>query len=519
MSQENDILLSRRRFLLGAGGLTGLLAAGSIAGRAQIIKPRFASNPFTLGIASGEPTPDGVVLWTRLALNPLNGGGMPNAAIPVTWRVALDENMRHVVRSGMTLASPALGHSVHVELSGLEPSRWYWYQFSAGDVQSPIGRTKTAPALGASVGQFTFAFASCQNYQDGYFTAYQHMARESLDLVVHLGDYIYEGGISATAPRRHNSPEIVSLTDYRNRYALYKGDVNLQAAHAAFPWIVTWDDHEVENNYAGLIRENNNPPGDILLRCAAAYQAFYEHMPLRRSQMPSGPDLLLYRRLTFGDMAQFHVLDTRQYRTDQPCGDGFSPTCAGRFDPNGTLPGLQQESWLMTGLDQSTARWNVLAQQVMMTQADLTPGSTETYNMDAWDGYAASRDRILGFVGQRRPNNPVVLTGDIHCNWVADLKADFNNPGSETLGTEFVGTSITSNGDGSDTIPFGTNALAANPHIKFFNYNRGYVRCTLTPERWQSDYRVVPFVSTPGAPIATRASFVVENGRPGAVPA
>lgn len=517
MNFDKNSFLSRRRFLLGASGIASGLLISSVPIIAACSYPRrssllFATNPFTLGIASGDPAPDGVVLWTRLAPDPLNGGGMPPEDVPVKWRVAKDENMRDIVQSGTATATAAMGHSVHVELSGLEPARWYWYQFSVGSEESVVGRTRTAPAVSASPEKLAFAFASCQNWQAGYFTPYQHMAKEDLDLIVHLGDYIYEGGISTgDGPRKHNSAEITSLADYRNRYALYKSDPNLQAVHAAFPWVVTWDDHEVENNYANLIRENNNPAGDFQARRAAAYQAYYEHQPLRRASLPKGADMLLYRRLAFGGLAEFNVLDTRQYRTDQPKQDK-------RGDAGQTLPGLVQEKWLTDGLDKSKARWNILAQQVFMAQRDLAAGAGHRYSMDAWDGYVASRSRILDFVEKRKPSNLVVLTGDVHANWVADLKADFDKPESKILGSEFVGTSISSGGDGTETNAGGKLALAENPHIKFHNNQRGYVRCVLTPDSCTTDYRIVPFVAKPDAPISTRASFRIENGRPGVVP-
>jgi alkaline phosphatase D len=502
-------MLSRRSFLAGAG-VAGLFVVGGSAGRTQTLDFRFASNPFTLGIASGDPMPDGVVLWTRLAPDPLNGGGMPPQDVPVRWRVAKDEKMSQVVKSGTATATAALGHSVHVELTGLEPARWYWYQFTTGGVDSPIGRTRTAPAAGASPKKLSFAVASCQNYPAGYFTALGHLAKEDLDLVVHLGDYIYEGGVGNNTPRKHNSTEVADLTAYRNRYALYKTDPDLQAAHAAFPWVVTWDDHEVENNYANLNRANQNPPGDFRVRRAAAYQAYYEHQPLRRASLPGGPDMLLYRRLAFGNLAEFNVLDTRQYRSVQTTPDHFR-------DADRTMTGAVQEKWLTDGLDKSRVRWNILAQQVFMAQRDFEVGPMERFSDDAWDGYVASRDRILGFLEKRRPSNPVVLSGDVHNNWIADLKADFRDPKSKTLGTEFVATSITSGGDGADMTKNGQAVMGENPHVKFFNGQRGYVRCVVTPERWQTDFRVVPFVEKPGAPIVTRATFVVENGRPGAV--
>jgi alkaline phosphatase D len=337
-----------------------------------------------------------------------------------------------------------------------------------------------------------------------------------LDLVIHLGDYIYEGGPLPNRPRIHNGPEPVTLVDYRNRYALYKSDPDLRQAHAVFPWIVTWDDHEVDNNYANDIDQDGSPPEVFLARRAQAYQAYYEHMPLRRSTLPRGPKMQLYRRLRYGDLAEFSVLDTRQYRNDQPCGDGSKPPCPAALDPRATILGAEQERWLRDSLAQSRARWNVIAQQVMIAPFDSGPGPEQRFSMDKWSGYVAARNRLLGFLGERRPSNPVVITGDIHSNWVADLKADFDRPNSAVVGTEFVGTSISSGGDGIDMRPETERQMAENPHIKFFNGQRGYVRCNLTPGRWQTDYRILAAVSQPGAPISTRASFVVENGKPGA---
>ena len=254
-----------------------------------------------------------------------------------------------------------------------------------------------------------------------------------------------------------------------------------------------------------------------MARRAAAYQAYWEHLPLR--EPPRGIDLPLHRRLTFGRLAEFDVLDTRQYRTDQPCGDEFPGDCPQRSDPTATITGAHQERWLLDGLDRSTARWNVIAQQVFLAQIDLVEGPGQGFYVDGWDGYIASRNRLLDFLAQRRPSNPIVLTGDWHANWLADLKADFADPASATLATEFVGTSITSGGDGVDSDHEGETVLQENPHIRFYNNQRGYVRCELTPDRWQADYRVLEYVQREGAPVSTRASFVVENGSPGAQPA
>ncbi|MBD2018750.1 alkaline phosphatase D family protein, partial [Leptolyngbya sp. FACHB-36] len=305
----------RRAVLLGAGAFIG---AG--LGYALINRTRSSQTLFSLGVASGEPLPDGVVLWTRLAPEPLNGGGMPPQPMSVQWQVAVDEQMRRVVQRGTTIAVPELAHSVHVEVNGLEPARWYWYRFQAGDQQSSIGRTRTAPALTSHVDRLRFAFASCQHYEHGYYAAYRDMAAADLDFVVHLGDYIYEGAATTGESRQHNGSDLVTLEQYRDRYALYKTDPDLQAAHAAFPWIVTWDDHEVAGNYANLTA-NGQSQQAFLQRRASAYQAYYEHMPLRRSSRPQGANLQLYRRFSFGDLAEFNVLDTRQYRSKQPCGN------------------------------------------------------------------------------------------------------------------------------------------------------------------------------------------------------
>ena len=469
--------------------------------------PRLAGDPFASGVASGDPLPDGVVLWTRLAADP----ALPKV-VAVRWEVAEDERFRRVVRSGSSPAPSQLGYAVHAEVNGLRPARSYWYRFRAGGHVSPAGRTRTAPANDAAVERFRFAFISCQNYEHGYFTAFERLAEEDLDLVVHLGDYIYERRFaSAPIVREHESGEVFTLDQYRARYALYKSDGALQAAHAACPWVVTTDDHEVANNYAGSVPAV--PGGDFLLRRAAAYQAYYEFMPLRRSSLPSGPSMQLFRRLRFGRLLDLHVLDSRQYRSDQPCGDGTKPRCDEALASSQTMLGDAQERWLEGNLRQSRAQWNALANQVMLAQ--LTRGTPEgpVYSMDKWDGYVAARARLLRILSDTPPSNPIVITGDIHSNWVADIKADFDNPASATVASEFVGTSMTSGGDGAD----GTveNVQSLNPHVKFFNARRGYVRTEVTPAAWRCDYRVLPYVSRPGAPIETRASFVVESGRKG----
>lgn len=508
--------MQRRNFLTGtlAWASLGLLSPTALS--VGFGAPKFAANPFTLGVASGEPWEDSVVLWTRLAPDPLNGGGMNNQSVEVKWELASDEQMKNIVASGTAVAAAELGHSVHVEVFGLQPARWYWYRFSAGNEVSSVGRTRTAPAAQAMTDKLTFAFASCQHYETGLYTAYQHMAAENLDLVIFLGDYIYEYGTIENRVRKHNGKEIMTLDDYRNRYALYKSDALLQRAHALFPWVVTWDDHEVVNNYAGV---NGPPAGGFAQRRVQAYQAFFEHQPLRPSVLRQGLTVDLYRDLSFGRLIEMQVLDTRQFRTLQPCGDGTKEPCPAVFDPQATILGRPQKRWLMRNLERSPARWNVLAQQVMMTQLNMEPGEGRKFSMDKWAGYNDELKQVMRFLAERKPANPIVLTGDIHSNWMTDLKADFDKPESAIVGAEFTGTSISSSGDGTDTRPGMDKLMSKNPQLKFYNGQRGYVRCTVTPEKWLTDYRVVPFVAKPDAPISTRASFVVENGRPGAKPA
>nr|WP_062239591.1 alkaline phosphatase [Fictibacillus sp. FJAT-27399] len=521
---NEDKRFDRRSFLKGTGKIAGLslgmVLAQSIGGFEVNAAPKFHSYPFTLGVASGDPLSDGVVLWTRLAPDPLNGGGVPAQAVPVKWEIARDERFRNIVQQGTELARPDLAHSVHVEVSGLKPNEVYYYRFKSGYELSPIGRTKTLPAAESAVKELKFAFASCQQYEHGFYTAYKHMAEEDLDLVFHLGDYIYEYGpneyIAATGNvRTHSSAEVMSLDDYRNRHAQYRSDANLKAAHAAFPWVVTWDDHEVENNYADKIPEKGQSVEAFIIRRAAAYQAYYEHMPLRKTSLPNGPDMRLYRNFTYGNLASFNVLDTRQYRSDQANGDGNKPQSPESLDPRRTLMGKEQESWLFNNLSTSKAHWNVLAQQIFFAQWNFGTSAAPVYSMDSWDGYPAQRQRVLDFVKSKNMNNMIVLTGDVHASWASNLLMDFDNPKSTIFGAEFVGTSITSGGNGADKRKDTDHILEQNSHIKFFNDYRGYVRCKVTPEQWQSDYRVVPFVTEPGAAVSTRASYVYQKDQLG----
>ena len=477
--------------------------------------PRFTADPFSASVASGDPRRDGVVLWTRLMPDPSGQRDWQRSSVTVDWEVATDENMRRIVRRGREIATPNYGHSVHANVTGLAPNRWYWYRFKTGSAQSPIGRTKTAPA--AATDRIRFAFASCQQYHAGYYTAYQNMVKEDLDAVVFLGDYIYESnGATGTGPRKFTTPEPTTLEEYRARYALYRSDANLREAHRLFPWIITWDDHEVQNNYAGDFPENPQlPREDFLVRRAAAYQAHYEWLPLPKSVIPRGDSERLYRTLSFGPLARFIVLDGRQYRSNQACGDGTKAPCA-EFLNERTMLGAPQEKWLDAELRASRSQWNIIANQVRMTVVDQTPGSGETYAMDQWAGYEAARKRITSSIKNSGMRNPVVVTGDIHSSWVGDLKVDYKDERAPIIGTEFVGTSISSGGDGSDSTPQAEAQLKENPQIKFYNNLRGYVTCEVTPKRFTSRFRVVEKVTIPDFPAFTRATFEIADGKPGA---
>ncbi len=511
---------TRREFVADSlRSAAALIAFGAFPGARSDRSWNARAYPFTLGVASGDPAPDGFVAWTRLAPDPIRGGGMPLRPASVGWEIAADDAFRRIVKRGEARALPELAHSVHVEVAGLAPAREYFYRFVAGGDVSPVGRAVTAPALGAQYDQLRFAFVSCQHYEQGYYTAFRHLSAENVDLVVHLGDYIYEYGIANNNPnpiRRHDGDEIITLEQYRNRFALYKSDSDLQSAHASAPFIVTWDDHELENNYANAISENNDAPEMFLARRAAAYQAYYEHLPLRRTSVPSGSAMRVYRRVPYGSLASFNILDERQYRSDQPCGDGRKPRCAEATDPNRTLLGAEQEKWLLDGLADSKAHWNLLANQVVMGDNMIRrPNETEdTYPLDTWNGYVVQRQRVLDFLATRKASNPVVLTGDIHVNIAMDLRADWAKPSAPTVGVELVGTSISSGGDGQQMTDWGKSTLGYNPHMKFYDGRRGYVRCTVTPERLTADYRIVPFVTRLGGPVETARTFIVEDGKP-----
>jgi alkaline phosphatase D len=513
-------LLTRRQVLTGA-----VAAAGAVALPAASAGPVAADEYglFGLGIASGDPLPGGVILWTRLV------AGAGAGPVEVGWQVAHDERFRYVVRSGRVLARPELGHSVHVDARGLEPGREYFYRFRALGTLSPVGRTKTAPRRRQDSSTLRFGVVNCQDFQNGYWPAYWGLADEDLDVVLHLGDYIYEyDPASRFADRHHTTPQtpglgqLVTLDDYRSRHAQYKSDPALQAAHAAFPWIVTWDDHETENNYAGLIDDlgaDQQTAAQFARQRAAAYQAYYEHMPIRADLRPGSADLRIFRRFDFGRLARFNVLDTRQYRTDQPGGfhGDFGLAAAGTADNAGTLTGEDQERWLRAGLDHSPARWNVIAQQVMMSRAKFPKPAGAVprivADLDQWDGYAPQRTRLLQHLADARVANPVVLAGDIHSTWLSELKLDFDRPEQPSVAVEFTATSISSDFPVAFDAPLKVANPVLNPHVRYFDGSRhGYLRCEVGPRTWRTDVRTVETIEVRRTPVSTSASYTVEAG-------
>ncbi|GAB3295216.1 alkaline phosphatase D family protein [Parasphingorhabdus pacifica] len=513
--------VNRRAVLLGGAAALGTTAFGGSALANALALPGAGAggriaDPFTLGVASGDPLSDGFVLWTRLAPNPTaedGKGGMPERVVPVQWEIAKDERFSDIVRSGTAQAAPEFGHSVHVELDGLQAGAEYFYRFrTEGDV-SPVGRTRTAPAPG-SMSELTMCFASCAHYGQGYFTAYRRMAEDEPGLILHLGDYQYEYAAGSDDVREVRGPETRTLANYRQRHGQYKTDPDLQLAHSVAPWLVVWDDHELENNWADEVPED--PDSGFLDRRKAAFRAYYENMPLRSTAKPEGIDMRLYRRLHWGGLATFHMLDTRQYRSDQACGDGWKSDCDERLGEDRTMTGKAQEEWLLDGFANSAARWDVLGQQVFFSRRDGTVGEGENFSMDAWSGYVANRDRIAGGIADSRVRNGVVLTGDVHRHWAGEVHAEHEKTDSDIVATELVTSSITSGGDGDDG---SSGAIEENPNLKFYKNRRGYVRTRFSAAQVRADYRVLPYVTERGAEAWTEASFVVEDGTPKLNPA
>jgi alkaline phosphatase D len=512
----------RRIFLLGAAGLAAACSLPGLAGAAT-------AYPFSLGVASGSPLPDSVILWTRILADPLHAASTPPMALQVRWEVAHDQAFTRIAAKGVANAVPALAHSVHVDVTGLEPARWYWYRFMLGDAVSPVGRTRTAPAPDSLPSLLKMAVASCQHWEFGSYAAHRHIAAAAPDLVAFLGDYIYEWGPYSL---RHPSfaqriDESFTLAEYRARYAQYKSDPDLQAAHLAAPWIVTWDDHEVANDYARDRDERRDV--NFAARRAAAYQAFYEHMPLRAAAPGANGfgDLRIYQRFDWGRLARLHVLDDRQYRATHACppatrggSSSVMRSCKALRDPARSMLGTAQESWLDEGLKSSRARWNIIAQQTPMAQSSQLPirkpGDGRIWT-DGWDGYPVARERLFDALRSSAAANPIVLSGDVHTFYATDLQRDFDRPVSArnpVIATEFCGTSVTS---GSRPQSRTLEYVAMNPHVKYGRSDkRGFMLMEITPTRTSNVFVGLDDVRDAKSGAAKLASFVVEDGVAGA---
>jgi alkaline phosphatase D len=507
--------VNRRLFIASSVAAVGGLAVPSIAGAAgsTAARRRAAADPFGLGVASGDPKPDGVVLWTRLAPKPLEiGGGMGDREVAVQWEVATDEAFGNVVAKGTETAVAGEGHSVHAEPTGLQAGAEYFYRFKADDVISPVGRTKTAPAPGSDPGSVKFAMASCQHFEEGYYPVHHFIAADDPDLVLFLGDYMYEKP-SGLKPVRYyvESDEVDKLDEYRLRHAQTHMDPNLRAAHAVAPWLPVFDDHELANNWYG----NGSDWPDT--RKQSAFQAYWENMPLPKSMKPTGPAIPLYRTVSWGALARFHMMDTRQYRWKQAAKDN----CGQIQDPDRTLTGADQEAWLLEQLGAGGSKWDLLGQQVFFAGRD-GDGSTGTCDVstDSWDGYQASRQRVTQGWIDRKVRNPIVLTGDVHRSWANSLRLDYFDHDSPLVGAEFVTTSVTSGGNpGSTDEPPGY--VAHNPHLNYVGNIRGYVRVTADNSQMVAEFMKVSTVTEPDANKVTLSvdeTYTVLDGQPGLQP-
>jgi alkaline phosphatase D len=518
------VQLDRRAFLVGALATGALACTGTESGEGATRaageadrQPRLSGPAFTLGVASGDPTSESVILWTRLAPDPLRGGGMPDADIEVEWEVAREADFSDIVTQGIAVASPSVAHAVHVDAAGLEPDSWYAYRFRVGDEISMVGRTRTLPAADASPERFRIAVANCQDYQGGRYAAHRDIAADDYDIVLFLGDYIYEApGLDdpeqALAQRKHYGGVPVSLADYRTRYAQYRLDPQLQAAHASCPWIVTFDDHEVVNNYAGADGALAGTGAEFVARRTAAYEAWWEHMPLR---VPAPVDgrLEVHRDLRWGDLAHLFVIETRQNADTPPCRDTSNfdagPDCEERNDPARTALGAEQKTWLFDGLASADATWTVLGNPVLLAGLDIAdPGNAPQYWLETWDGYPVERRELAQFLIDEQVPNPVVLTGDYHANFVNQVKPDPWDPASPVAATEVLATAVSSG-------LYGYDYRASNPQIEWFEgEHHGFVDCEITPDEIRARFRFVADVNDPDSIVTTGAEFVLEPGQP-----
>ena len=512
-----SLFLSRRLLLTGLGAGSAVTALS----REALAQAAFDESPFQLGVAAGDPLPDGFVIWTRLAPRPMEPGyGMPRQAMSVTWEVAADAGFGMIVRSGEAIARPELGHSVHVEVEGLEPGRPYFYRFRVGSERSGVGRAKTAPVVGAPLAQVKFGVAGCQAFESGYYTAHRKMAAEDLDFIFFSGDYIYEGrgnrvyGGTSTQEnlRVHDGGEVYSVDDYRRRYAQYTMDSDLQSSRQSAAWFVVWDDHEVDNNWVvghrpGRARRRRSSccggrrrcrPSTSICRCGGRPS----RADRRCSCIAGRPTATCWTctcwtRASSGRTSRAAIGSTH---------------CEAIDAREAEVLGEAQQTWLFDGLNRSQTQWRTLAQQIMVMDLDRNAGDDYGVNTDSWAGYRVPRARLLNHIKDRRIENVVVMTGDEHQNFAGELFVDGRNPEGAPIAAEFVGTSISSGGDGVDQRADMVAIQAANPQLKFNNAQRGYLVCDVTPERWQTEFKVLDQVHDRNGVLSTRMKLAVEPG-------
>jgi alkaline phosphatase D len=526
--------LDRRYFLqntIRKAALASAAASTLWLPRSAWSQARISSNPFTLGIASGSPTYDGVVLWTRLAPSGFLGeSSLGNDNITVRWEIAHDEGFTRIATRGQAQALAQLAHSVHVEVAGLEGGRVYFYRFMVGEYTSPLGRTRTLPATDSTAGRFRIAYASCQRWEHGYYSAYRHMLADQPDLVLFLGDYIYEYPRAANQVRAPNATSnggwTLTLDDYRSRYALHMSDPDLQAMHAACPWAFTWDDHEVQNDYAGLTPGDAGPAAaDFAARRAAAYQASFRPRALAGLTEKPAAEMRLYSEMRLGALGSIYLLDSRQYKDAPVCTkDGAlgsstvnTVQCPAWNDPSRTMLGAAQENWLAQALSRNTHApgWQIIGQATLFAPRDFrASGAGQSMWNDGWDGYSAARTRLTDTLQKAQTKNAVFFGGDVHENWVGHVKADFSKPSSASIATEFCGTSITSRHSpqsSNDKVP---ERIARNPHFVFADVEkRGYGLADFNAQKLQVSLRTVSDVTSKDASIQTLTQFAVSSGK------
>jgi alkaline phosphatase D len=506
----------RRSFVRNTAVLAGALLLPTSRAFAQPV--RFTSTPFTLGVASGDPDETSVVLWTRLAPDPMAPDfGLAQVPVPVRWELADDEGFTRILRSGEVVALPDDAHAVHVVAEGLRPDSRYFYRFHAGDATSATGRTRTIPAAGQAVSSLRYAYAACQRFENGYYGAWRHAAADNPDVILFLGDYIYENGPRDNLPRRHNKELATDLASYRKRYGLYKADADLQAAHAAAPWMVVWDDHEVVNNYKAERSPGMEDRAAFLKRRTEAYKAWYEHMPVRPHLKPTGPSLKIYRTLDWGSLAKFQMVDARQYGswTDWPARKGEKEVILDsvvRTDPQRSLLGFEQERWLEAGLTGSGATWNVMAQQFAMLplkRPDEITGELG-YGNDSWGGFPATFDRVVGMLGRTR--NPVVVGGDMHSFAAINLR---QKPEGAVVAPAFVAGAVSSPSPGG--LPKMQELIANNPDFYWAdNRVNGYSLAEVTAKEMIVTLRGLDDVTRADTAAHVLSRFAIENGKAGA---